>query len=118
MNFSNTLRALFKNLGFLVSNAVESHQTLQEIKKQMDTFTADQARLDADVQANTDAIKAVATAIAEDTKSIADLTKQVADLKATGVNTAAMEATLTKLETNNTALSGLAPVKAVTPPVV
>jgi len=88
---------------------------LERIELKMDSFSTDEARLEADVTTETNLITAVAAVISDNKTQIAALTAEVAALKASGVDTTQFEAALTAIEANNTQLSAIAPPA---PPVV
>lgn len=83
------------------------------MKTMADTFTADVARLEADVTKYTDLVTGVQANTKSNTDTIAALKAQIAALPP-AVDTTQMEAALKMLEDNNTALAGTVPAPTIT----
>ena len=88
------------------------HHIIDDIEREkhiMADFDTDEARLEADVATETTLVTQVQAISTANTTEIATLNAEIAAQRAQGVDTTKLEATLSTLEGNNTALAALVP---------
>ena len=108
---------LMKNEAYLMTHDLEQElqnfqQKIEGIKTTMATFQDDEARLEADVAADTNLVNQVQSLVQSNAQQIQTLNTEIADQQAQGADTTRMEAALATLESNNQTLTGLVPAPA------